>query len=135
MKRIATIAMILVVVHVVIAYLHGEAHMRLGVGLAPWQWAYVYLVILFAPLVAMMLYWTPWPSTGAMLLGVSMTASFGFGVYHHFIAVSPDHVSHLPPGDAQGLFIATAILLAVSEAVTAAFGFWSYTVLRRSIAP
>lgn len=134
MKRIATIALILVLVHLVVAYLHGEAHLSLGVGLERWQWGFVYLVIMIAPLVAMMLYWTPWPASGAMLLGVSMAGSFAFGVYHHFIAISPDNVGHLPEGKGQGLFIATAILLAVIEAGTSAFGFWSFAALRRAAA-
>jgi hypothetical protein len=131
MKPMAAIATALVLLHMVIAYLHGDAHESLGVGLAAWQWAYVYVVITIAPLVAAALYWTRWPSAGAMLLGLAMAGSFAFGVYHHFIAVSPDHVSHLPAGDAQGMFIATAILLAISEAAAAAFGFWSFARLRR----
>jgi hypothetical protein len=134
MKRYAAIATILILAHLVIAYLHGEAHESLGVGLLPWQWAFVYSVILTAPLVAMLLYWSPWPAAGALLLGVSMVGSFAFGVYHHFLAVSPDHVSHLPPGDAQGMFVATAYLLGISEAATAAFGFWSFAKLRRRAA-
>ncbi len=132
MKPIPTMATALVLVHLVISYLHGDAHEQLGVGLAAWQWAYVYVVTLAAPLLAMVLYWTRWSAAGAMLLGVSMVGSFAFGVYHHFVAVSPDHVSHLPPGDAQGMFIATAWLLAISEAVIAAFGFWSFARLRRA---
>ena len=126
MRRDAIIATLLVVVHHVIAFAHGEAHTQLGVDLAPWQWAYVYGVITIAPVVATILYWTRWQREGALLLGISMLGSFLFGVYHHFIAVSPDHVSHLPPGDAQGMFVATAILLAVTEAAGTAFGFWSW---------
>ncbi len=130
MNRNAVIATALVLVHLVISYFHGEAHKHLGVDLAAWQWAYVYSVITVAPLVAMVLYWTPWRAAGAVLLGVSMVGSFLFGVYHHFIAVSPDHVSHLPAGDAQGMFIASAILLAIVEAAAAGFGFWSWSKLR-----
>ncbi|MEX2112163.1 MAG: hypothetical protein WD845_03210 [Pirellulales bacterium] len=132
MKRQAIVATILILVHLVFAAVHGEAHESLGVGLAAWQWAFVYTVITAAPLVAMVLYWTPWRAAGALLLGVSMLGSFAFGVYHHFIAVSPDHVSHLPEGDAQGMFVATAVLLAISEAATAAFGFWSFGRLRKT---
>ena len=129
MNPIAAGATVLVLAHLVIAYLHGEAHASLGVGLVAWQWAYVYGVITVAPLVAMALYWTRWRAAGALLLGVSMLGSFLFGVYHHFMAVSPDHVHHLPEGDAQGVFVATAYLLAISEAAIAAFGFWSWRKL------
>jgi hypothetical protein len=55
-----------------------------------------------------------------------MFGSLLFGVYYHFVAVSPDHVSHLPEGDAQGVFIVTAILLAISEAAGTAFGIWTW---------
>jgi hypothetical protein len=129
MNRNAAIATVLVVVHHAIAYLHGEAHEHLGVGLATWQWVYVYTVITAAPVVAAVLYWTRWQKAGALVLGVSMVGSFAFGGFYHFIFVSPDNVGHLPEGHAQGMFIATAILLAVSEAATAAFGFWSYAKL------
>lgn len=127
MRNAPLIATVLVLVHLVIAYLHGEAHSRLGVDLAAWQWTYVYSVITVAPLVAMAMYWTAWRKAAALLLGVSMVGSFLFGVYHHFVAVSPDHVSHLPEGDAQGLFVSTAVLLAISEAATAAFALWDWT--------
>ena len=131
MKPMAAIATALVLVHLVIITLHDGAHESLDVGLSSWQWAYVDSVIIVAPLVAGAMYWTPWRAAGAMLLGVSMVGSFAFGAYCHFIAVSPDHVSHLPEGDAQGMFVATAILMAVFEAAIAAFGFWSFAKLRR----
>jgi Na+/proline symporter len=126
MTRNAIVATVLVLVHHVIAFAHGDAHSRLGVDLEMWQWTYVYVVITLLPILAVGLYWTRWQRQGALLLAVSMLGSLLFGIYHHFVAVSPDHVSHLPPGDAQGLFVATAILLAVSEAAGTAFGFWSW---------
>jgi len=44
-----------------------------------------------------------------------MAVSLGFGVYSHYVAVSPDNVWHLPAGDAQGRFRVTALLLAATE--------------------
>jgi hypothetical protein len=130
MRNGPLIATVLVLVHLIIAYLHGEAHSRLGVDLAAWQWTYAYSVITIAPLIAMALYWTAWRKAAALLLAISMVGSFLFGVYHHFLAVSPDHVGHLPEGDAQGLFVSTAVLLAISEAATAAFAFWNLRRVR-----
>lgn len=130
MQRHAVIATVLVLAHLVISVFHGQAHTDLGVGLATWQWAYVYTVITAAPLLAMILYWTKFRAAGALLLGASMVGSFAFGVYYHFIAISPDNVNHLPEGHAQGMFVATAVLLAIVEAATAAFGFWSFGKLR-----
>jgi hypothetical protein len=130
MNRIAVSATFIVLVNMLISYVHGMAHDRLGVDLAAWQWTFVMIVIVAAPLVAAALYWTRWRSAGALLLGISMAGSLLFGLYHHFVAISPDHVSHLPVGDAQPLFVATAILLLPAEAIGAVFGFWSYFRLR-----
>lgn len=72
-------------------------------------------VIAIAPLVAMLLLWTRYARPGLVVLVVSMAGSLIFGVIYHFVVVSPDHVSHLPPGDAQGLFRMTAVLLMLTE--------------------
>jgi hypothetical protein len=44
-----------------------------------------------------------------------MAGSLIFGVIYHYVIVSPDHVSHLPPGAAQGVFRLTALLLVLTE--------------------
>ena len=95
--------------------LHGQAHDKLSVGLSSWQNIYVLVVIAIAPLVAMVLLWTRYSHTGLLVLVVSMAASLIFGVVYHYVVISPDHVSHLPPGDAQGLFRTTAGLLILTE--------------------
>lgn len=46
-----------------------------------------------------------------------MLGSLIFGFLYHYIIISPDHVSHLPPGAAQGTFRITAVLLLVTEAL------------------
>ena len=51
-----------------------------------------------------------------------MLGSLLFGAYHHYVAISPDHVAHLPPGDAQGLFRVTAQLMVVVELLGAGVG-------------
>jgi hypothetical protein len=55
-----------------------------------------------------------------------MFGSLLFGVYHHYILVSPDHVAHLPAGDSQGLFRLTAAAMAVVELAGAGFGAWRW---------
>jgi Na+(H+)/acetate symporter ActP len=130
MNRIALGATALIVLRQVVAQLHGMAHDELGVGLAPWQWAFVYTVIAVAPLVALVLYWTRFASFGALLLGISMLAGMLFGIYYHFIAVSPDNVGHLPEGHGQGFFISTAVLLVPIELAATVYGFWSWNKLR-----
>lgn len=106
---------LVVVAHLVVVLFHGQAHTRLGVGLANWQQVYVMVVILLAPLVALVLSWTRYARAGIWLLLGSMLASLIFGALYHYIIISNDHISHLPAGDARGLFRITALLLLVTE--------------------
>jgi len=104
-----------VLAHLVVNILHARAPDDLGVGLNTFQNIYVFGVILIAPLIAMLLLWTRYARTGLLLLVISMAGSLIFGVVYHYVVVSPDHVSHLPPGDAQGMFRITAVLLMLTE--------------------
>ena len=112
---IRSLCTIAVLAHLLVSLVHGYAHNELGVGLSVSQSWYVLIVITVAPLVALSLVWTRHRRIGFLLLIVSMAGSLIFGGYYHYVFVSPDHVSHLPPGDAQGLFRVTALLLAVTE--------------------
>ena len=111
-KIVCTLA---VLVHLGVNILHGRAHESLGVGLNTSQNIYVFGVILIAPLIAMLLLWTRYARTGLWLLVISMAGSLIFGATYHYVVVSSDHVSHLPPGDAQGMFRLTALLLILTE--------------------
>jgi hypothetical protein len=134
-RQLAAVATLCVVVHHAIAIVHGAAHEQLSVGLEPWQQAFVWLVITLLPVVFVLLYWTRFCAAAALLLFASMSGALLFGVYFHFIASTPDHVSHLPDAAGRGQFIITALLLVPSEAITAAFGFWSWTRLRKFARP
>ena len=59
-----------------------------------------------------------------------MLAALAFGAVHHYVLVSPDHVAHLPEGDAQGLFRATAAAMLVLEAAGAWAGWRAFGALR-----
>lgn len=113
-----------VLAHALVALLHGVAHAELGVELSGWQKTYVAVVVVAAPLAAAALLWTRHIRLGLLLLLVSMSGSLVFGGYYHYVAVSADHVSHLPPGEAQGLFRVTAMLLALTETCGLAVGLW-----------
>jgi hypothetical protein len=108
---------IVVLAHLIVNLLHGQAHTRLGVGLSNWQNVYVIAVILLAPLVALALAFTRYLRAGLWLLLASMLGALIFGACYHYVIISPDHVAHLPPGDAQGLFRFTALLLVITEAL------------------
>ena len=112
MRSLATIA---VLAHLLVSLVHGYAHNQLGVGLSAWQNSYVLIVITLGPLIALALVWMRRARVGFALLAISMAGSLIFGGYFHYVAISPDHVSHLPPGDAQGMFRVTAVLLLATE--------------------
>jgi hypothetical protein len=46
-----------------------------------------------------------------------MFGSLLFGLYHHFLAVSPDHIHSQPPGAWGITFVLTAYLLLITEAI------------------
>ena len=106
---------IAVAAHLIVVVLHGQAHTRLNVGLSNWQQAYVLAVIVLAPLIALVLSFTWFARAGLWLLFASMLGSLIFGASYHYLIISPDHVAHLPPGDARSLFCMTALLLLLTE--------------------
>jgi hypothetical protein len=108
-------ATIAVLAHLIVAVVHGQAHTRLGVGLSNSQQLYVLAIIVLAPLVALALSYTRYARAGLWLLLASMLGSLIFGVVYHYIIISPDHVAHLPTGEARGLFRVTTVLLSITE--------------------
>jgi hypothetical protein len=132
MKSMALTATILILLRQAIATLHGLGHLQAGVGLAAWQQAFVAVVITAAPLVALVLYWTPYQRTASLLLATSMLAGMLFGIYFHFIAATNDHVSQVPEGHGHMLFVTTAAALVPIELLATVFGFWSWRQLSRT---
>jgi hypothetical protein len=123
--RMATrVGTLVVVVHAIVVIAHGVAHYDLGVGLNRFQTAYVAVVIVAAPIVAGGLLWTRRARFGLILLALSMAAALVFGIYWHYVAVSPDNVAHLPEGQLQGLFLLTALLQVLFEAIGVVVGLW-----------
>ena len=117
MNRTATYVTALVLAHLPISIAHGLAHLELHVGLVLPDVIFVILVVLLLPLVAMVLVWTAEKRLGLILLTLSMSGSLLFGIYHHFMVMSPDHVRSMPP-NAWGLtFVLTAYALSLAEAI------------------
>ena len=121
-SRIAWLVTLAILAHLVVVLVHGRAHTELGVGLTSWQQSYVMTIILLAPLVALVLSWTRYARVGVWLLLCSMLGSLIFGASYHYIIISNDHVAHLPPGEARGLFRITALLLLITETAGVAVG-------------
>jgi len=117
MSRTVTYTTGIVLLHFVVNIVHGSAHRELRIGLTPIASAFVILVVLLFPLIAMVLVWTAKKQLGLILLSASMLASFVFGLYHHFLAASPDHI-HSQPKNAWGLtFVLTSYALLIIEAI------------------
>ena len=117
MNRSAKYATAIVVAHLLVNLMHGLAHRELRVGLAPPASIFVIVVVLTLPLVAMALLWTVEKRLGLTLLSLSMFGSLLFGLYHHFLAVSPDHVRSQPASVWGTTFVLTAHLLLITEAI------------------
>ncbi len=122
MNRSAKYATAIVVAHLLVNIVHGLGHRELRVGLAPLASIFVIVIVLVFPLIATVLLWTAKKRLGLILLSLSMFGSFLFGLYHHFLAVSPDHIQS-QPSDAWGTtFVLTAYLLLITEAIGTYFG-------------
>ena len=121
-----------VLIYALINVGHAWAHQDLGVGMSRWQNAFILVVLGLAPIAAAVLLWTAHARVGVLLLGGSMAAALVFGSYFHYIAVSPDHVAHLPDGDLQGLFRSTALLLLISQLFGIGVAAWGSRRLRQA---
>jgi hypothetical protein len=114
----------LVVVHLVVAYWHGNAHEKLSVGLSSAQHLFVNGFVVLLPLIAVLIIWSPRQRTALCVFLASMLGSLIFGGYHHFIAVSSDNIACLPPGPAgwHWQFVASSAALAGLEIVAVLYG-------------
>ena len=122
MSRVSACVTAVVLVHLAFNVAHGLAHGRLQVGLTLAGSLFVAVVVLSLPLIAMALVWTRRKSFGLLLLSASMFGSLLFGLYHHFLVTSPDHV-HAQPATAWGIaFVVTAWGLLITEALGAYVG-------------
>lgn len=120
-----------VVLHAVVVALHGLAHDKIPVPLSVFQSLFVSSIIVAAPIVAMMMLWTPLQKAGSWLLLSSMAGSLVFGACYHFVVMSPDHVSQIPFTDWGMLFHITAILLFFTEALGWGVGVWALKALQQ----
>lgn len=116
-NRSATYATAIVVAHLLVNIAHGFAHHELRIGLTPPASIFVIVVVLICPLIATGLVWTAKKRLGLILLSLSMFGSLLFGLYHHFLVVSSDHVDSQPSSPWGITFVLTAYLLLITEAI------------------
>lgn len=118
--KVAQAGTAIIIIHVIAHTLHGLAHTQIPVPLSLLQSGFVGGVVLLAPIIAAILLWTPLYRIGGWLLLGSMAGAILFGIYNHFIAISPDHVSHVSFEGWGLLFQVTAILTLIVDG----FGCW-----------
>ena len=123
-KRPLLILTALFLVRLGVNVAHGHAHDELAVPLAAWQNAFVWMVIVIGPLVAMIWLWIRPSATVAWALAAMLAAGWVFGLYFHFGPMNPDHVSAQPPGTGREMFAMTAAALAIIEPLTALAAVW-----------
>lgn len=125
---------VLVAVHFAVVLWHGTAHTTLAIALPPEKNAFVFIVIVIAPILAASLLWTRYALAGVWTFCLSMLGGLLFGAYHHFVMISPDNIGHLPDGsaDAQSAFVVTAAALALLELASALYGAFCLGALMRA---
>ena len=109
----------LVAAHLAVNLIHGAAHSAAEVPITVLQNAFVWIVILIGPLVALWLIRTN-RRFGAELLALTMGGALVFGLVNHFIIESVDHVSQVTHPTWRLPFQVSAVLLLVLEAA----GVW-----------
>jgi hypothetical protein len=131
-NRPAKYATAIVAAHLLVNLAHGLAHRELQIGLDPPASMFVIVVVLVCPLLALALVWSAKRRLGLILLSLSMFGSLLFGLYHHFLVASPDHV-RLQPASAWGIaFVLTAFGLLITEAIGAYLGVHFLWIARRT---
>jgi hypothetical protein len=122
---VRTVATVIVVAHLAVNLLHGAAHSGAGIGLSALQSAFVWIVILAGPLVALWMIGTG-RRFGPELLALTMGGSLIFGIVNHFVIESPDHVAHITSDAWRLPFQWSAVGLLILEAAGTAVGIrWS----------
>jgi hypothetical protein len=131
-QTLLRIAFAVVAGHAAVSLPHSAAHLAQNIWLPPAANAFVVLVILIAPFVALGLLYARRQRPGAWLLLASMVGALLFGIAFHFLIAGPDNIAQVAPGAWHATFVSTAVLLAVLEAIGAIVGAAMLYALRRS---
>jgi hypothetical protein len=123
--KVAQYGTAIVVLHAIANGLHGLAHVEIPVALSLLQSLFIGIVIFLIPIIAAVLLWTQFYRIGSWLLLSSLAGSLLFGIYNHFIVISPDHVSQVSFADWGLLFQITAILIVIVDGLGAGIGLWA----------
>lgn len=110
-------ASLIVMAHLLVLLVHGNAHLHLHIATQRWQSAFIAMVIFAGPVLAVVLLWTRFHKAGAALMTLTMASAFAFGVINHFLIPGSDNALELHQGQSwQSLFVISAIGLGSIEA-------------------
>ena len=123
--KIAQYGTAIVVIHAIANGLHGLAHVEIPVPLSLVQSSFVGTVIFLIPIIAAVLLWTQFYRLGCWLLLGAMAGALLFGIYNHFIVISPDHVSQVSLAGWGLLFQITAYLVLIVDGFGSWFSIWA----------
>ena len=116
-----SLARLLAAVHLCISAGHGASHAALGIWPDAADGAFIAAVVYAAPAVALL---CARRRAAGFLLAAAMAGSLVFGVHHHFLAVSADHVGMLPSGRWSEVFRATAAASLPVDAAALLAALW-----------
>lgn len=129
--KIAQYGTTIVVIHAIVNGLHGLAHVEIPVSLSLLQSLFVGIVIFPTPIIAAVLLWTQFYRIGSWLLLGAMAGSLLFGIYNHFIVMSPDHVSQVSFAGWGLLFQVTAILILIVDGLGCWISIWALKTIQQ----
>ena len=133
MRRATLYGTVVAVLTTAVNLLHGVAHEGQHMILLGWQWAYVIVVVFFAPVLAAGLLWARYRRPGTWVLVASMVGSF-FGLAYHFSIPGPDNVFALQPRVWRTPFQVSAALLLLLRGIGSLVGAWVLSSMRSPLA-
>lgn len=86
------LVLFVVVLHFLIALIHGIAHGRVSVDLTTWQGVFVGAVVVIAPVAGVVVRARGRRRVGTLVTAVSMLAAFVFGTLYHFVLGGDDNI-------------------------------------------
>jgi hypothetical protein len=122
--KVAHYGTAIMILHAIAHGLHGLAHVNIPIPLSVLQIVFIDFVIWLTPIIAAVLLWIPFYRVAGWLLLSSMVGAILFGIYNHFIVISPDHVSQVSFAGWGLLFQITAILTLIVDGFGCWIGYW-----------
>jgi len=131
--RVRRVLVAALLVHLAASGLHGLTHGLVPVDLAPWQDAVVVTTTFVGPVAGVALalrgrrIGPRGSELGLAVFTASMAGALAFGAYFHFLVWNPDHVHAVPADPWRVPFQASAVAVALANALGVGSGVWALT--------